>query len=444
MTSDSEWTDLSPDAKREKRFERWLSPDIEFDSKEAEKTYKANVQRFISAIKLQEPDRVPVMTPAGFFPASYAGSSLKKCMYDYDELGRCWLKFLDDFEMDAFPGPGLVLSARQLEILGHKQHQWPGNGMGDDVPMYQYVEDEYMTVKEYDDLIMDQTDFILRTYLPRTNTSLAGLAKLLPMTPMLAIPPYYFNQFSDPEIRASLQALLDMADEGEKWLKVVMDVTITAMKRGLPNIWGGISQAPFDLLGDTLRGTRAIMMDLFRNPDKIIEAANVLAPIMIRDAVMQADRGGCPIIFIPLHKGTGGFMSNQQFEKFYWPTLKKVMMGMIDEGLVPMPFAEGDYNDRLEIISDMPEGKLVWYFENIDMANAKKILGHKACIAGNVAVSTLCTGTPENVKKACQTLIDTAGPGGGYILSGAASMNEGNPDNLRAMMDAAKDYGVYQ
>ena len=34
-------------------------------------------------------------------------------------------------------------------------------------------------------------------------------------------------------------------------------------------------------------------------------------------------------------------------------------------------------------------------------------------------------------------------PGGGYILTAAASVNEGNPDNFRAMMEAAKEYGVY-
>jgi hypothetical protein len=33
--------------------------------------------------------------------------------------------------------------------------------------------------------------------------------------------------------------------------------------------------------------------------------------------------------------------------------------------------------------------------------------------------------------------------GGGYILTGAASINEGNPANLRVMMEAVKEYGVY-
>jgi uroporphyrinogen-III decarboxylase len=120
------------------------------------------------------------------------------------------------------------------------------------------------------------------------------------------------------------------------------------------------------------------------------------------------------------------------------------MMGLIDQGLVPMPFAEGDYIPRLEIIKDMPRGAVIWYFEVMDMAKAKKVLGGNACIAGNLPTSILCTGTPQQVKESCRQLIETCAPGGGYILAGGAAIDEGNPDNLRAMMEAAKEYGVYK
>ena len=148
---------------------------------------------------------------------------------------------------------------------------------------------------------------------------------------------------------------------------------------------------------------------------------------------------------MPLHKGAGGFMSNKQFETFYWPTLKKVMTAYVDEGLVPMPFAEGDYEPRLDIISDMPKASVIWLFEVMDMAKAKRIVGSHACIAGNLPVSILCTGTPDDVKRGCRRLIETCAPGGGYILAGSAHAEDGNQvGNLRAMMAAAKEYGVYK
>ena len=116
---------------------------------------------------------------------------------------------------------------------------------------------------------------------------------------------------------------------------------------------------------------------------------------------------------------------------------------MINEGLVPMPFAEGRYGARLEVIKDLPRGSTIWSFEDIDMPRAKKILGDSACIAGNVPASLMHAGTPQDVKEYCRKLIETCAPGGGYILTGAAGMNEGNPDILRAYMEAAKEYGVY-
>ncbi len=438
------WTQLSATEKREERFKTWLSPaDAKFIDPEAEKGYRARVTRFIKTIGLEEPDRVPVMLPSGYYPAIYGGASLKKVMYDYDELRRTYLTFLQDFDMDSFAGPGLVLPAKVMEDIEYKLHEWPGNGLADDVTMYQYVEGEYMSADEYDDFIADPTDYLLRTYLPRTAGAFNGLARLSPLTPLVSIPINYLLAFKDPKVRAAVQALLDAGRELEKWWAAVADVSEAAIAKGIPTVWGSLACAPYDLIGDSLRGTRGIMMDMYRRPSKLIEAMERTVPIAVKETVAGANASGCPIVFMPLHKGTGGFMSNKQFERFYWPTLKKLMIGLIDEGLIPMAFAEGDYTDRLEIVKEMPSRSIIWYFETMDMAYAKKVLGDRACIAGNLPTSVLCTGTPAQVKDYCRRLIDTCAPGGGYILTGAASVDKGDPDNLRAMMEAAKEYGTY-
>jgi uroporphyrinogen-III decarboxylase len=443
---EKKWAELTPDEKREERFKRWLSPpDVKFSSPEAEKAYKERVTRFIKVIRLEEPDRVPVMLPAGFFPAYYAGATLKTAMYDYDELKRAWLKFFNDFEeMDTFGGPGFVLPGKVLDRIDYKLHLWPGHGLADHIPTYQYIEGEYMKPEEYDAFIRDPADFLLRTFLPRSVGAFAGFRKLGPLTPFIGIPIFYITQFGDPEIRAAVQALLDAGQECAKWQAAVEEVSQAVREAGVPSIWGGLCGAPFDLIGDMMRGTKGIMTDMYRRPDKLLEAMERLTPIIIDEAMGLARASDSPVIFMPLHKGTGGFMSNEQFETFYWPTFKEVMLGLIDEGLVPLPFAEGDYMPRLEIIKDMPRGKVVWYFEEMDMARAKEVLGDNACIAGNLSVSMLYTGTPQEVKEGCRRLIETCAPGGGYILTASAGMNQGNPDNLRAMMEAAKEYGVYK
>ena len=198
------------------------------------------------------------------------------------------------------------------------------------------------------------------------------------------------------------------------------------------------------MLTDMLRGTHGIVMDMYRQPAKIHEALRVITPIVIQEAVNNAKNAISPVIMMPLHKGDKTFMSQKQFETFYWPSFREVLMGLINEGLVPMPFAEGNYIPRLETIREMPRASMIWYFEYMDMAEAKKIVGSNLCIAGNLPVSIMMTATPEAVREGCRQLIETCAPGGGYILSASASVDRGNAANLRAMLAAAREYGVYK
>jgi uroporphyrinogen-III decarboxylase len=116
----------------------------------------------------------------------------------------------------------------------------------------------------------------------------------------------------------------------------------------------------------------------------------------------------------------------------------------ISEGLMPMIVAEGRYNRRLEIIKDLPKASVRWLFDQTNMANAEEVLRDTASIAGNVPASLLVTGTAQDVKAYCRKLIEVCGRGGGYILSGGASIDRGKSANLHAMMEAAREYGVYR
>jgi uroporphyrinogen-III decarboxylase len=146
----------------------------------------------------------------------------------------------------------------------------------------------------------------------------------------------------------------------------------------------------------------------------------------------------------PLHKGDDIFMSRKQFERFYWPSLKKVIDALIKEGIMVSLFAEGSHNQRLDYYGDFPKGWVSWMFDRTDMAAAKKAIGDRCCISGNVPASLMVTGTPKDVKECCRRLIETCAPGGGYVLAGGCSATETkNPDNFRVFMEAAVEYGTY-
>jgi len=365
-------------------------------------------------------------------------------MYDYGELRRAWLKFLREFDMDTYTPPSMVPPGKALEAVDYKLYKWPGHGLSLKASSYQCVEGEYMMADEYDALIKDPSNFWLRVYMPRVFGALEPFPKLPVFTSWQEIVMMSFVPFGAPDVQAAFNALLEAGRESMKWMAAVADCRREALELGLPALSGGLAKAPFDTIGDTLRGTQGIFIDMYRQPDKLIEAMERITPLTIDSAVAAANGSGIPLITMPLHKGADGFMSEKQYETFYWPTLKKVVMGLINEGIVPILFAEGSYNRRLEIIKNLPRASVVWYFDQTDMGRAKEMLGDIACIMGNVPASLLMIGKPEEVKEHCRKLIETCGKGGGYILAGGASINEGNPDNLRAMIAAAKEYGVYK
>jgi uroporphyrinogen-III decarboxylase len=167
-------------------------------------------------------------------------------------------------------------------------------------------------------------------------------------------------------------------------------------------------------------------------------------PLVIDSAVQMCELTGMPMVFFPLHKGADGFMSGRQFETFYWPTLRKIILALDNEGILSVLFAEGSYNQRLEVVSDLPKGAVAWWFDQTDIVRAKKVLGDRCCLMGNAPTSLLMTGSPRDVKEHCRKLIEACAPGGGYVLAGGANIDEGNPENLRAMMAAVKEYGVYK
>ena len=443
---------LSPEEKQEALFQRWLTPkdaqgnDLPFQSPEAENAYKARIIRVKDAIQMKKlPDRVPVCPLPGFFPVYHAGMTPHDVMYDYDKLTMAFRKYVLDFEPDVQPGATAPGAGRVYEILDYKLYSWPGHGVSPK-HVYQCNEGEYMMADEYDALIQDPTGFFSNVYLPRVFGALEPF-QMLPFLPgILEIYGLGFNfiPFGLPPLQAAYQALFEAGAEALKWAGALGAFDGEMASLGYPTFWAGFTKAPFDTIGDTLRGTKGIMLDMYRQPDKLLEAMEALVPLMIKLGVGTAQMVGKPIIFIPLHKGADGFISDEQYKKFYWPTLRKVILGLIEEGCVPNPAAEGYWNTRLEVVQDLPKGKTLWMIDQSDMARAKETLGQNACLLGNVSSVMLQLGTADEVRDYAKQLIDTAGKDGGFIMANGAFFDEAKAENVKAMVDTTKEYGGYK
>ncbi len=444
MVADKKSADLTPVEKREKRYQAWLNPaGANFASAEAEKNYKARALRFINAYRVEKPDRVPVSLPVGNWPAYLGGTDMHTVMYDYERARAAWKKFYDNFETDAAVNPGMVLPARVYDMLDYRLYSWPGHGLPKTATGIQFVEGEYMKEDEYDLLIKDPSDYWMRYYIPRVFGLLEPYKFLSPFTSIIEAPGFWFFPYTRPDMQAAMLKLVEVGKELAVWGKMTAEFNAWAQESGYPAMRMLLAKAPFDTIGDTLRGTKGIIRDMFRRPEKLLEAIDTVTDFTIRQTIEAANASGAVTVFFPLHKGADGFMSPKQFEKFYWPSLKKVVDALVNEGLRPELFAEGAYTTRLETVNEFSKGSVGWLFDKTDMVKAKQILGKTCCISGNVPSSLMVTGGPKDVKEYCRKVIDICAPGGGFVLSGGAQVDQGNPDNLRAMMEAAKEYGKY-
>ena len=404
--------------------------------------YSERMKRVMDAVQLRQPDRVPVAFFSMFWLARYGGISYREAMYDYARLSEIARRALLELQPDMYALPHLLTAVGPaMETLGYKQLEWPGHGTAQDVS-YQYVDREYMKGEEFDEYLLDPTGFYLHTYLPRIGAAFEGLEKL-PMFPGL----YYLRlviasrQFAFPEVQRALDHLRQAGDEAMRLVEHADRFADEMAELGFPLTNGATAPAPFDFFADYFRGSKGIMLDMYRRKDKLLAAIERAAIFITRQAIKTCKASSSKIVFIPLHWAFDGFMSLAQFKQFFWPSLRKLIFDLIDAGLVPMPLWEGDCTSRLETIADIPSGKAIYWIERTDLIRAKQVLGNVVCLRGNVPASMLTTGTPDEVDAFCRRLIETVGKGGGLILDcGIGIPDESKPANVRAMFESARKY----
>jgi hypothetical protein len=391
---------------------------------------------------------VPFQLFVGYFAARYTGITCKTAYYDPGAWHEANRRTVVDFEPDVYWVQTAAVSGPALEILGPRQMRWPGHGVPDNHG-HQMIEIEPMKQNEYDAFMQDESDYLWRTYLPRTWDTAAPLAKLPPLRSVVGGSGLltYLTQLARPEMAAMLETFREAAETQAKWQAASSNLTDELAGLGYPsyNAPRIMAGAPFDTISDNLRGMAGTMMDMYRCPDKLLEACDMLARQRI-EAIKQtpvpAGEMANRRVFIALHRGSDGFMSLPQFEKFYWPTLKQTMLALIDAGWIPCPFFEGVWDQRLEYIKDLPKGKVLCHFAQTDPKKAADVLGGHLCFMSDVPASLLNTSPPSEVEDYCKRLIDTCAGGGGFIMT-ATCLDEARPENVRAMIETTKAYGKY-
>jgi hypothetical protein len=411
-------------------------------NKTPEERCQERAKRIAEALQLKAPDRVPLEIAFGYFPARYAGVPYEAAYYDYDRWLAACKKTVLDFGADVssvqFFFPGEV-----LELIDPKDMLWPGHGA---YGTHQFIEGEFMLAEEYPAFLEDPTDFMLRSYLPRISGAVAPFKRMPPLSSpmggyrgalMMA------DALSLPEIEGAIERLQKAGRELRKWRPKLEAFDQEIHKLGFPPFVGSLMLAPFDAISDNLRGMKGAMVDMYRQPDKLLEGIDATLKRIV-ERIPPVVPGGVNTVGIPLHRGSEGFMSIKQFEKFYWPSLKGLILALIEKGQKPLVFYEGDYTSRLEYLRELPKGGTFAHFDTTDLFRAKEVLNGHTCISGNVPCSLLQSGTPDDVKAYAKKLIDVCGKDGGFIMSTRSPVDDAKPDTLKALIDFTIEYGVYR
>jgi uroporphyrinogen-III decarboxylase len=206
----------------------------------------------------------------------------------------------------------------------------------------------------------------------------------------------------------------------------------------------GILKAPLDIIADKLRGYIGLVKDLHRQPGKVLEACEALAPHLTKVALMTADPERKVPIGFWMHRSYVPFISMSHFKNIHWHTLKPIIEEIWRHGHQVLFYAEGDWTVHLDSFAELPEGSVVFHVDRSDIYEVRKKLKDRFCVSGGIPNWLLSIGTPEEVQRYCKKLIDVLASDGGYIMDASAIIqNDAKVENVRAMTEFTRSYGLY-
>ncbi|MFZ7133628.1 MAG: uroporphyrinogen decarboxylase family protein [Eubacteriales bacterium] len=376
---------------------------------------KERTQIFNDVYDMKMPKRVPINTWTDIaYAIQYAGYNLKEAQWDMSIIDKVIDIATKDFMSDVVPVIMIRFPAL-YEILKAKNFIMGSDGF------IQHPEVKSLTPEDYPEFNKDPYKFVNEKVLPRLFKGLDTTPEKRAMTFAKA-----FNTW------AGL-----MAQTGMSTVKA-------AEKHGVSP--GGIGvtlvEAPFDLVADQLRSFSGITIDIRRHGALVEEACEAVLPLMLKAGVMP-NSSKLNRTFIPLHMGP--FLNAQHFEKYYWPSFKKLVDGLDAAGAGMNIFVEQDWMRHMEFLQDLPKGCMLW-FEYGDPKLVKEKLGKDQIISGLYPVSILRNGTKQQCIDKAKEVIDILAPGGNYIFNydkDPLVLDDAKIENIIAVNEFVREYAVY-
>jgi uroporphyrinogen-III decarboxylase len=360
-------------------------------------------ERIEAAKSLKVPDRVPVAPLIDFYAPRTMGVKMSDFILKDDVANKAIEGVFDRFGGydEIFPPQMITMSAFTLRA------KMPGRDLPADA-LLQICDEEIMKVEDYDLAVKKGFQAFLLELMNRIGVAnnairVLGLGNAI------------------------------------KSLKMKWD------KRGIPLSCGALCFVPVELFS-FYRSVQKILLDMHRYPEKIIKASDAIINEAIMIAKSTCDVSGVKTVFVGAQRTSSSFVSPKIFEQLTLPWLKRIVETLHKGGYHTLLHFDCNWTLDLEYLRQLPRGACTLELDGqTDIFEAKKILGDRMCIMGDVTATLFRLGTPKDVEKYCMKLIKEVGEGGGFILSSGCSVPvDAKTENVKAMIDTGKKYGNYR
>lgn len=387
-------------------------------------------ERMAAAMRLRQPDRVPVMCQLSL------GHYFLNCdlpeidiWHDTEAFGEALMTLQRRYDFDGIlvnlPGrdPNWRASIRRIEQkpdgkIIHWQNGWYTVCPPDDNP-HVYREDGSRYFAIFEELEPDKLFYV-------EPHDLSGVSH-----------PYRWGFSAQP------------ADENNSfppWQFDTIDYVVSRAGNKI-SVHSEIF-SPFTQFLELLDYTNGLMA-LLDDPAKTKACLERLSHGAIELGRQQASHGVDAILISSAFAGAG-FISPDQYREFVLPYERMVIEGIRDEHDLPVyTHTCGRIGDRLELMEATGTNGIDTLdpapLGNVELADAKKRIGAQLFLKGNLdPVNVILLGTPEQVSVEAKRCLEAASAGGGYILSSACSIPpHASPDNIEKIGEATRRFGRY-
>jgi hypothetical protein len=388
-------------------------------SKKEMKALQADrVRLYRDAARFRKPERIPHFANAVTWKVFDAGHTLDEVMTDQKRMEECVRHFLDTYFVDGLIDTGIRNQFNVTEAFGDG---WYYYYTPEAIAIHDHAHCTVDTLMEYLD---DPVKYAWEVILPK--------------------------KFGDGWAEKPLSVWKKTFKEYLKYTMFIIHMAGVSAGYGIPvtapnNPSKGSIDIGMEILESNLLGIRQLSIALRRNADLIEEFCRRWDAEHIDPIIRKNKAGDGPnykycfdaSILMLAHN----IMSPKQFERFYQPTLGRLLRSYEEKDMNVRIFTEGRILGMKDFFRDYKPGTLTFHLEQDDVFEVRKELPN-VCVMGGLTTDLLYGGTPEECVSYTKKLCEELGSEGGFILSEGKMLsfrNDAKSENYKAICDYMKE-----